>query len=128
RVVVTVRLAPGCTPRGEEAVLAHEVAHQNYRDPIRRFVSGSLVSLLILFALSWVYASTYTIVGIRSVADMAGLPFLVAVFSILALPFRPLELQASRSREARADRFSLALTRDPTNFIAAMVKLHDLNL
>src|SRR5437667_195815 len=38
------------------------------------------------------------------------------------------ELRASRSREARADRFSLALTRDPTNFIAAMVKLHDLNL
>src|SRR5437773_881665 len=79
-------------------------------------------------AVSWVYASTYTIVGIRSVADMAGLPFLVAVFSILALPFRPLELRASRSREARADRFSLALTGDPANFIAAMVKLHDLNL
>ena len=128
RVVVTDTLVTGFTPEEVETVLAHELAHQKYRDPIRGFVSGSLVSLLILFAVSWVYASTYTIVGIRSVADMAGLPFLVAVFSILALPFRPLELQASRSREARADRFSLALTRDPTNFIAAMVKLHDLNL
>src|SRR5438034_105064 len=49
-------------------------------------------------------------------------------FEALAATFGPLELQASRSREARADRFSLALTRDPTNFIAAMVKLHDLNL
>src|SRR6267143_1807380 len=38
------------------------------------------------------------------------------------------ELRASRSREARADRFSLSLTSDPANFIAAMVKLHDLNL
>src|SRR5205807_231168 len=128
RVIVTDTLVTGFTPEEVETVLAHELAHQKYRDPIRGFVSGSLVSLLILFAVSWVYASTYTIVGIRSVADMAGLPFLVAVFSILALPFRPLELQASRSREARADRFSLALTRDPTNFIAAMVKLHDLNL
>src|SRR5947208_9023272 len=128
RVIVTDTLVTGFTPEEVETVLAHELAHQKYRDPIRGFVSGSLVSLLILFAVSWVYASTYTIVGIRSVADMAGLPFLVAVFSILALPFRPLELRASRSREARADRFSLALTGDPANFIAAMVKLHDLNL
>src|SRR5207302_885993 len=79
------------------------------------FLSGSFVSLLILLAASWAYGSAYALVGIRSPADMAGLPFFVAVFSILALPFRPLELRASRSREARADRFSLALTGDPAN-------------
>jgi len=128
RVVVTDTLVSGFTPEEVETVLAHELAHQKFRDPIRGFLSGSFVSLLILVAASWAYASTYALVGIRSPADMAGLPFLVAVFSILALPFRPLELRASRSREARADRFSLALTGDPANFIAAMVKLHDLNL
>lgn len=128
RVVVTDTLVTGFTPEEVETVLAHELAHQKFRDPIRGFLSGSLVSLLILAAASWVYASTYASVGIRSIADMAGLPFLAAIFSILALPFRPLELRASRSREARADRFSLSLTSDPANFIAAMVKLHDLNL
>jgi len=128
RVVVTDTLVAGFTPEEVETVLAHELAHQKYRDPIRGFLSGSLVSLLILLAVSWAYASTYASVGIRSMADMAGLPFLAAIFSILALPFRPLELRASRSREARADRFSLVLTSDPANFIAAMVKLHDLNL
>ena len=128
RVVVTDTLVTGFTPEEVETVLAHELAHQKFRDPIRGFLSGSFVSLLILFATSWAYSSTYAIAGIRSPADMAGLPFLVAVFSTFALPFRPLELRASRSREARADRFSLALTGDPANFIAAMVKLHDLNL
>src|SRR2546426_123864 len=128
RVIVTDTLVTGFTPEEVETVLAHELAHQKFRDPIRGFLSGSFVSLLILFAASWAYASTYMLVGIRSLADMAGLPFLVAVFSILALPFRPLELRASRSREARADRFSLALTGDPATFIAALVKLHDLNL
>jgi len=128
RVVVTDTLVSGFTPEEVETVLAHELAHQKFRDPIRGFLSGSFVSLLILLAASWAYGSAYALVGIRSPADMAGLPFLVAVFSILALPFRPLELRASRSREARADRFSLALTGDPANFIAAMVKLHDLNL
>ena len=128
RVIVTDTLVTGFTPEEVETVLAHELAHQKYRDPIRGFLSGSLVSLLILVVVSWAYSSTYASFGIRSPADMAGLPLLAAIFSILALPFRPLELRASRSREARADRFSLALTSDPANFIAAMVKLHDLNL
>jgi len=128
RVIVTDTLLQGFTPEEVETVLAHELAHQKYRDPIRGFFSGSLVSLLVLALVGWAYASTYSSFGIRSPADMAGLPFLVALFSLLALPFRPLELRASRSREARADRFSLGLTGDPANFVAAMVKLHDRNL
>jgi STE24 endopeptidase len=128
RVIVTDTLVSGFTPDEVETVLAHELAHQKYRDPIRGFLSGSLVSLLLLFVASWIYSLTYSTVGIRTPADLAGLPLLAAIFSLLALPFRPLELRASRSREARADRFSLALTGDPANFIAAMVKLHDLNL
>jgi STE24 endopeptidase len=70
----------------------------------------------------------YPAFGIRSAGDMAGLPLLVTLFSLFALPFRPVELFASRSRESRADRFSLELTRDAGSFVAAMVKLHDLNL
>src|SRR5438309_2829953 len=128
RVIVTDTLLQGFTPEEVETVLAHELAHQKYRDPIRGFFSGSLVSLLVLALVGWAYAATYSSFGIRSPADMAGLPFLVALFSLLALPFRPLELRASRSREARADRFSLGLTGDPANFVAAMVKLHDRNL
>src|SRR5438445_468436 len=46
----------------------------------------------------------------------------------VALPFRPVELWWSRIREARADRFSLELTRNPNAFAAAMVRLHDRNL
>jgi len=111
-----------------ETVLAHELAHQKFRDPIRGFASGSLVSLLILALVGWAYPATYAAFGIRSLADMAGLPLFVALFTFIGLPFRPLELRASRSREARADRFSLDLTGDPANFAAAMVKLHDRNL
>src|SRR5438876_11800759 len=92
RVIMTGTLVTGFTPEEVETVLAHELAHQKYRDPIRGFVSGSLVSLLILFAVSWVYASTYTIVGIRSLSDMSRLPFIVALLSLPPLPFRPPEL------------------------------------
>jgi STE24 endopeptidase len=128
RVIVTDTLVQGFTPEEVETVLAHELGHQKHRDPIRGFVSGSLVSLVVLALVGWAYSAAYASVGIRSTGDMAGLPFLAALFSLLALPFRPLELLASRSRESRADRFSLALTHDPGNFVTAMVKLHDRNL
>src|SRR2546430_3090530 len=84
--------------------------------------------LTILAAAAWTYASVYPSFGVRSPGDIAGLPLLVALFSLFAIPFRPAELFASRSREGRADRFSLQLTDDPASFAAAMVKLHDLNL
>ena len=128
RVVVTDTLIKAFTPEEVETVLAHELAHQRFFDPIRGFLTGSLSSLVILALVSWTYPMTYPSFDIRSLGDMAGLPLLVTLFSLIALPFRPLELRASRSRESRADRFSLELTRDPVSFVAAMVKLHDLNL
>src|SRR5919201_2633720 len=128
RVVVTDTLVQGFTPEEVESVLAHELAHQKFRDPIHGFVSGSLVSLVIFPIVAWAYSLLYPSFGIRSAADMAGLPLLATLFTLVALPFRPLELSMARSRESRADRFSLALTRDPTHFIAAMVKLHDQGL
>ena len=128
RVVVTDTLLQGFSPEEVETVLAHELAHQKYRDPIRGFLSGSAVSLVVLALVGWVYSATLLSAGIRTLGDMAGLPFLAALFALLAWPLHPLELYASRTREARADRFALDLTRDSANFISAMVKLHDRNL
>src|SRR5207249_1961436 len=110
RVLVTDTLLQAFSPEEIETVLAHELAHQRNRDPIRGFVGGSLVSLTILAAAAWTYASVYPSFGVRSPGDIAGLPLLVALFSLFAIPFRPAELFASRSREGRADRFSLQLT------------------
>lgn len=128
RVIVTDTLLQDFTPEEVETVLAHELAHQKQQDPIRGFLSGSLVSFVILALAGSVYAIASPFFGIPSLHDMAGIPLLAALLAIVSLPFRPIELRASRSREARADRFSLDLTNDPTNFIAAMVKLHDRNL
>src|SRR5712664_1390583 len=128
RVVVTDTLIRAFTPEEVDTVLAHELGHQRYMDPVRGFLAGSLVSLGILALVAWAYPMIYLAFGIRSAGDMAGLPLLVTLFSLFALPFRPVELFASRSRESRADRFSLELTRDAGSFVAAMVKLHDLNL
>ena len=128
RVVVTDTLLRDFRPEEVETVLAHELAHQKFLDPLRGFVLGSLTSLVILAVAAWIYGILYSSFGIRSIGDMAGLPLLAAVLGLVSLPLRPLELRWSRAREARADRFSLELTHDPVNFATAMAKLHDQNL
>jgi len=128
RVVVTDTLLRDFRPEEVETVLAHELAHQKFLDPLRGFVLGSVTSLVILAVGAWLYSILYPSFGIESIGDMAGLPLLAALLGLVSLPLRPLELSWSRSREARADRFSLELTRDPANFATAMAKLHDQNL
>ena len=128
RVVVTDTLLHDFRPEEVETVLAHELAHQKFLDPLRGFVLGSATSLVTLAVTGLLYSILYSLLGIRSIADMAGLPLLAALLGLVSLPLQPLELSWSRAREARADRFSLGLTQDAPNFASAMVKLHDQNL
>lgn len=128
RIVVTDTLLRDFPPEEIETVLAHELAHQRYVDPVRGFLLGATVSLVTLFVTSWLYRATYASFGVRAVGDMAGLPLLAVLLGLVSLPVRPLELWWSRRREARADRFSLELTRNPVAFASAMVRLHDRNL
>ena len=128
RVVVTDTLLHDFRPEEVETVLAHELAHQKFLDPLRGFVLGSATSLVTLAVTGLLYSILYSLLGIRSIADMAGLPLLAALLGLVSLPLQPLELSWSRAREARADRFSLGLTHDAPNFASAMVKLHDQNL
>ena len=128
RVVVTDTLLHDFRPEEVETVLAHELGHQKFLDPLRGFVLGSVMSLVTLAVAGSLYSILYPAFGIRSIADMAGLPLLAALLGLVSLPLRPLELSWSRAREARADRFSLGLTQDAPNFASAMVKLHDQNL
>lgn len=128
RILVTDTLLHDFAPEEIETILAHELAHQRHQDPGRGFLAGSVVSLAIVAITAWVYGMVYASFGVRAAGDMAGLPLLAVVFSLVALPFRPLELWRSRLRESWADRFSLELTRNPTAFASAMVRLHDQNL
>ena len=128
RIIVTDTLLRDFLIDEVDSVLAHELAHQSYLDPIRGFLVGSLSSLVIVALTAWLYSISHSSFGIASIADVAGLPFVAVLFSLVALPFRPVELWWSRIREARADRFSLELTRNPNAFAAAMVRLHDRNL
>ncbi len=128
RIVLTDTLLRTHGPDEIETILAHELAHQKHRDPaigFGIFVVTSLVSLAVLQAvLPW----AVSLLDLRGIADVAGLPVLMLATGILSLAFDPLERALSRWRESRADRTALEITGKPEAFASAMVKLHDANL
>lgn len=128
RIVVTDTLLKDFTPEETETVLAHELGHQHSRDLPTGIAVGAGLSFVMWALAGWAYHATYAKLQFTSLADMAGLPLLLLWSGIVATASGPLELWYSRRREARADRFSLEVTRDPTAFAAAMVKLCDQNL
>ncbi len=128
RVVVTDTMLHEYAPDEIEAVLAHELAHQKFRDPLGGFLATAVSSLVILGVAAFLYSATYATAGFRALDDLAGLPLLAFYGSVASAILAPAELAWSRRREARADRFSLETTGNSAAFASAMVKLHDKNL
>jgi STE24 endopeptidase len=128
RIVITDTMIERFTPEEIETVLAHELGHQRNRDPLKGLVVGALVSLVMLGISASAYSSTYSLIGLSSPTDVAGLPLLAAFSGLVSLALGPAELAWSRRRESRADDFALEVTKNPVAFASAMVKLHDQNL
>lgn len=128
RVVVTDTMLAGYSPEEIETILAHELAHQKFLDPLQGLAFGAGVSLLMFAFAGFAYAATWSSFGFASLHDMAALPLLVLCGGMISQALGPVELAWSRRREARADLFSLEITRSPSAFAAAMVRLHDRNL
>lgn len=128
RIIVTDTMLTSYTPEEVESVLAHELGHQRFHDSLVGLVVGAAVSIVMWGVGAWAYSGTYRLVGASSLGDMAGLPLLLLWSGIVSMALGPLELWWSRRREARADRFSLEIARNPAAFASAMVKLHDSNL
>jgi len=128
RIVVTDTLLTDYAPEEIDTVLAHELAHQKFLDPVQGLVLGAGFSLVMFSFAAFAYAATWESFGFASLHDMAALPLLVLYSGIVSEALGPAGLMWSRRREARADRFSLEITCNPTAFEAAMVKLHDRNL
>ncbi len=128
RVVITDTMLHSYTPGEIESVLAHELGHQRYHDPLLGVLVGAGISFVMWVVAAFAYAASYPAFGVESLGDMAGLPLLLLYSGIMSAALGPMELWWSRRREGRADRFSLEVTRNPLAFASAMVRLHDQNL
>ena len=128
RILLYDTLAAGFPAEEVEAVLAHELGHHVHGDLRRGLAVHGLVSVVTFWLADHALAAGIGRFGFVSVADPAGLPWLMLVLAVLGLLVAPLLNAFSRYVERQADDFALTLTRDPNGFIGAMERLATLNL
>ena len=114
------------SPEEVEAVLGHEMGHY-VLNHIYKGVLALGVLVVIGFAfISWAFGRVTLKFGerwgLRGVGDVAGLPLLVALFSLYVFALTPLLNSITRSMEAEADAFGLNAARQPDG--AAQAALH----
>lgn len=128
RIVVTDTLLSDYAPDEVDAVIAHELGHERFRDPLRGLAYSVASSLVVAAFAGLLYGATFPWFGLATIAEPAGLPVLALLGGVSSVAMGPLDRWSSRRRERRADRFALEITQDPAAFGRMIAKLHDRNL
>ncbi len=128
RIVLYDTLLAGCTPDQIEVVLAHEMGHWYYRHHLLAVLGVGAAAWLGLFGLRWLLNRTWPRLGLRGPADVAGLPYLLAVVAIASLLSLPVQNAVSRYAERQADRFALEVSQKPEAFVQLFEQFAEQNL
>lgn len=127
RIALNDNLLKRATLSEIRMVMAHEIGHYVLNHVVKSIVFSGLVIALI-FALArglfgGVHARWGARWGVRDVADPAGLPILIAAFTVLQFLATPVFNTLTRVQEIEADRYGLAASREPDGFAAVALKL-----
>jgi len=128
RIVLSDTLLSAYDPDEIEVVLAHELGHHAMRHMAAMIATQSAAVFAGLYALSIVLHEAVGPLGLTGVDDVAGLPLLVLVASVMQMIVAPIGNWWSRRLETRADEYALELTSKPAAFVRAMRRLADQNL
>lgn len=132
RVVLGDTLLGQFSPDEITTVLAHELAHQVYRDVWRMLVVSSaavtVTSWATQTAAERVVRRFGRRIGLVHLAQPAALPLLGLIAALASGLLAPFLNTVSRRIERRADRFALALTGDAEAYARALTRLAVANL
>jgi STE24 endopeptidase len=116
-------------PEEVRAVLGHEMGHYVMNHTYKALLAYGVVAVIGFAIVRWSfnavtarYGSRW---GLQEVSDVAGLPLLVALFSIYLFILTPLLNTETRVMEAEADAFGLNAAREPDGFAAAALHLSE---
>jgi STE24 endopeptidase len=123
RVSLNDNLMRRAAPEEVEAVLGHEMGHYVLNHQYKGLLALGIIVVLGFAFLSWSfdrmsrrYAQSW---GIRDITDVAGLPLLVALFSVYLFVLTPVLNTVTRNMEIEADAFGLNAARQPDGFAKA---------
>ena len=109
-----------------EAVVGHEMGHYVLNHMYKGVLALGVLVVIGFAFMSWAFRRVTLKFGerwgFRDVGDVAGLPLLVALFSVYGFALTPLFNTITRSMEAEADAFGLNASRQPDG--AAQAALH----
>ncbi|MBN1408076.1 MAG: M48 family metallopeptidase [Calditrichaceae bacterium] len=111
-----------------ESVFAHEVGHYVHKHLMINVAIGTINSFLSLFIAHLVYNYLLKQIGFTGQADLAALPLLFLILTIISLIMSPLTNMLSRSHERQADKYALKKSSNAKAFLTAMKKLAKINL
>jgi STE24 endopeptidase len=128
RILLADTLLKNYTDAEIEVILAHELAHHVLRHMRQILLFGGIVSIAIFFIINKCMVFLIASGAISSFSDIAGLPIILLLFSLLSLVISPLQNAFTRKLETEADTYALKLTKLNEAFISAMQKLTQQNL
>jgi STE24 endopeptidase len=128
RILVSDTMLAEYSDEEIEVVLAHELAHHVHGDIWKGIVFESALVLAGVYLAAALLQVLAVPIGLRNVADIAGLPLLLLAGGAVSLVMQPVAHAMSRAYERRADRFALDLTGNPEAFVSALRRLGAQNL
>jgi len=111
-----------------EVIIAHELAHHVHRDIPKALAVEAILLAAAFGACAIALRQPWLAGGLRSPADVSGMPLLLLVGGAVMLAGTPLMHALSRMNERRADRYALRLTGMSAAFVSAMRRLAAQNL
>jgi Zn-dependent protease with chaperone function len=128
RIVFYDNLLSNYKPDQVEIILAHEIGHWFYRHVLWGLLGLGAAGWAGLFGLRWLLGRTWSKLRLTGPDDIAGLPHILAIVSIVTTLSLPIENGISRYAERQADEFALATTHNPEAFIELFEQLAEQNL
>lgn len=128
RIVFYDTMLTGYTSDEVEVVLAHEMGHWYYHHVLLGLLGMGSAGWIGLFGLRWLLRRTWRWLGLSGPADVAGLPYVMAVVAIATTLALPVQNSVARYGERQADHFSLVVSQRPEAFIELFEKIAVQNL
>jgi STE24 endopeptidase len=117
RISLNDNLLNRCTAAEVKAVMGHEMGHyvlnHVYKGVIEFGVLIFIVFALVNWAMNKVVAANGTHWGIESISDIAGLPLLAFLITVVFFIATPITNTMIRTQEMEADQFGLNAAREP---------------
>jgi STE24 endopeptidase len=128
RIVLWDTTINNLTEREVLSIVAHELGHYLMGHVWKMILLGGIGSIFILYLIDrgavWVLERSGGLFGFETLGDIASIPLLLTVGSLVMFIVSPFANAYSRHNERQADTFELELTKDNSAGASSMVKLH----